>query len=304
MNQEIVITERKDEYQVVNVNDLKKRSYLVTEIKKEVMKENLHYGLVPGCGKKPTLFKNGAELLCMSFGLSPESNIQINELGEGHREYIVTTTLRNQNGFVVASSAGSCCTKESKYRYRGNELIATGNPVPKNYWVEKNNAILGIGCVAKKDENGNWMIFKKGENKKENEDIADVYNTVLKMAVKRSLVASVLLATGGSCEFTQDIEDNIQDIKDHTQNNDVQINNTQINEVQYNDNEININEKTVNRRQGFLYSMKKLSAIDNVSFVNLLGAAGYERAEDVPEESYGKVYKQMKEAMDKVKDNF
>lgn len=292
MNQEIVITERKDEYQVVNVNDLKKRSYLVTEIKKEVMKESIHYGLIPGCGKKPTLFKNGAELLCMSFGLSPESSIQINELGEGHREYIVTTTLRNQNGFVVASSAGSCCTKESKYRYRGNELIATGKPVPKNYWVEKNNAILGAGCVAKKDENGNWMIFKKGENKKENEDIADVYNTVLKMAVKRSLVASVLLATGGSCEFTQDIED-------YTENN-----NVQINEPQYNDNEIKTNKKPVDRKQGFLDSMKKLSAIDNESFVNLLGAAGYERAEDVPEESYGKVYKKMKDAMDKIKDNF
>lgn len=294
MNQEIVITERKDEYQVVNVNDLKKRSYLVTEIKKEIMKENIHYGLVPGCGKKPTLLKNGAELLCMSFGLSPESSIQINELGEGHREYIVTTTLRNQNGFVVASSAGSCCTKESKYRYRGNELIATGKPVPKNYWVEKNNSILGSGCVAKKDENGNWMIFKKGDNKKENEDIADVYNTVLKMAVKRSLVASVLLATGGSCEFTQDIED-------YTENN-----NVQMNETQYNDNEMKIktNEKPVDRKQGFLDSMKKLAAIDNESFVNLLGAAGYERAEDVPEESYGKVYKQMKEAMDKIKDNF
>lgn len=289
MNQEIVITERKDEYQVVNVNDLKKRSYLVTEIKKEVMKENLHYGLVPGCGKKPTLFKNGAELLCMSFGLSPESNIQINELGEGHREYIVTTTLRNQNGFVVASSAGSCCTKESKYRYRGNELIATGKPVPKEYWVSKNNAILGTGCVAKKDENGNWMIFKKGENKKENEDIADVYNTVLKMAVKRSLVASVLLATGGSCEFTQDIEDYEKPVfsEEHSTEETEQI-----------------KKKPVDRRQGFLDSMKKLSAIDNESFVNLLGAAGYERAEDVPEESYGKVYKQMKEAMDKVKDNF
>ena len=292
MNQEIVITERKDEYQVVNVNDLKKRSYLVTEIKKEVMKENIHYGLVPGCGKKPTLFKNGAELLCMSFGLSPESNIQINELGEGHREYIVTTTLRNQNGFVVASSAGSCCTKESKYRYRGNELIPTGKPVPKKYWDEKNNAILGAGCVAKKDENGNWMIFKKGDNKKENEDIADVYNTVLKMAVKRSLVASVLLATGGSCEFTQDIED-------YTENNSVQINDTQINEPQYND-----NKKPVDRKQGFFDSMKKLAAIDNESFVNLLGAAGYERAEDVPEELWGKIYKQIKEAMDKIKDDF
>lgn len=62
--------------------------------------------------------------------------------------------------------------------------------------------------------------------------------------------------------------------------------------------------KTTDRKQGFLDSMKKLSAIDNESYVNLLGAAGYERAEDVPEGSYGKVYKQIKEAMDKVKADF
>ena len=62
--------------------------------------------------------------------------------------------------------------------------------------------------------------------------------------------------------------------------------------------------KTTDRKKGFLDSMKKLSAIDNESYIHLLGAAGYERAEDVPEESYGKVYKQMKEAMDKVKANF
>lgn len=62
--------------------------------------------------------------------------------------------------------------------------------------------------------------------------------------------------------------------------------------------------KTTDRKQGFLDSMKKLATIDNESFVNLLGAAGYESAEDVPEESYGKVYKQMKEAMDKIKADF
>lgn len=66
----------------------------------------------------------------------------------------------------------------------------------------------------------------------------------------------------------------------------------------------NIKQKPVDRKQGFLDSMKKLAAIDNESFVNLLGAAGYERAEDVPEESYGKVYKQIKEAMDKIKADF
>lgn len=69
-------------------------------------------------------------------------------------------------------------------------------------------------------------------------------------------------------------------------------------------NKTNIKQKPVDRRQGFLDSMKELRAIDNESFVNLLGAAGYERAEDVPEESYGKVYKQIKEAMDKVISDF
>jgi hypothetical protein len=62
--------------------------------------------------------------------------------------------------------------------------------------------------------------------------------------------------------------------------------------------------KTTDRKQGFLDSMKKLAAIDNESYVNLLGAAGYERAEDVPEDSFAKVYKQIKEAMDKVKADF
>ena len=69
-------------------------------------------------------------------------------------------------------------------------------------------------------------------------------------------------------------------------------------------NKTNINEKTTDRKQRFLDSMKKLSAIDNVSYINLLGAAGYERAEDVPEENFGKVYKQVKDAMDKVMSNF
>lgn len=69
-------------------------------------------------------------------------------------------------------------------------------------------------------------------------------------------------------------------------------------------NKTNTNEKTTDRKQGFLDSMKKLSAIDAESYFNLLGAAGYERAEDVPEENFGKVYKQVKDAMDKVMSNF
>ena len=193
---------------MIGLNELKTRANMVTNIKREIMRENVHWGKVPGCGDKPTLLKNGAELLCMAFKLAPDAKVEIADLGNGHREYTVTTTLTSiVTGTPIATGLGSCSTMESKYRYRGAELVNTGKPVPQDYWDERDPALLGgKGFVAKKDEKGKWMIFSKGE-KKENPDIADVYNTVLKMASKRSLVDATLKATGGSCEFTQDIED-------------------------------------------------------------------------------------------------
>ena len=193
---------------MIGLNELKTRANMVTNIKREIMRENVHWGKVPGCGDKPTLLKNGAELLCMAFKLAPDAKVEIADLGNGHREYTVTTTLTSiVTGTPIATGLGSCSTMESKYRYRGAELVNTGKPVPQDYWDERDSALLGgKGFVAKKDEKGKWMIFSKGE-KKENPDIADVYNTVLKMASKRSLVDATLKATGGSCEFTQDIED-------------------------------------------------------------------------------------------------
>jgi hypothetical protein len=193
---------------MIGLNELKTRANMVTKIKREIMRENVHWGKVPGCGDKPTLLKNGAELLCMAFKLAPDAKVDISDLGNGHREYTVTTTLLSiVTGTPIATGLGSCSTMESKYRYRGAELVNTGKPVPQDYWDERDPALLGgKGFVAKKDDNGKWMIFAKGE-KRENQDIADVYNTVLKMASKRSLVDATLKATGGSCEFTQDIED-------------------------------------------------------------------------------------------------
>lgn len=194
---------------MMGLNELKARANMVSDIKKQIMRKDTHFGVVPGCGSKPTLLKNGAELLCMAFKLAPDAKVEIADLGNGHREYTVTTTLTSiVTGVPVAAGLGSCSTMESKYRYRGTELVNTGKPVPSAYWSDKDPSKLGgRGFVPKKDENGRWMIFQKGDKKVENPDIADVYNTVLKMASKRSLVDATLKATGGSCEFTQDIED-------------------------------------------------------------------------------------------------
>lgn len=194
---------------MMGLNELKARAGMVADIKRQIMQKDVHYGVVPGCGTKPTLLKNGAELLCMAFKLAPDAKVEIADLGNGHREYTVTTTLTSiVTGTPIATGLGSCSTMESKYRYRGTELVPTGKPVPSAYWKDRDQSLLGgKNFVAKKDENGSWRIFQKGDRKVENPDIADVYNTVLKMASKRSLVDATLKATGGSCEFTQDIED-------------------------------------------------------------------------------------------------
>lgn len=194
---------------MMGLNELKQRAGMVADIKRQIMQKDVHFGVVPGCGTKPTLLKNGAELLCMAFKLAPDAKVEIADLGNGHREYTVTTTLTSiVTGTPIATGLGSCSTMESKYRYRGSELENTGKPVPSAYWKDRDQSLLGgKGFVAKKDENGAWKIFRKGDRKMENPDIADVYNTVLKMASKRSLVDATLKATGGSCEFTQDIEE-------------------------------------------------------------------------------------------------
>ena len=192
---------------IMSLEELAKRATAVSQIKEKLMKKDVHYGIIPGCGNKPTLLKNGAEMLCMAFRLASDTKVEIADLGNGHREYTVTTTL-SSGGELVATGVGSCSTMESKYRYRGTEMKNTGKPVPKEYWTSKDPALLGgKGFRAKKDEEGNWMIFEAGDVKLENPDIADVYNTVLKMASKRSLIDATLKATGGSCEFTQDLED-------------------------------------------------------------------------------------------------
>lgn len=60
----------------------------------------------------------------------------------------------------------------------------------------------GVGCCSTMEKK---YRYRGGH---EHPDIADTYNTVLKMAKKRSLVDAVLTATAASDIFTQDIEEN------------------------------------------------------------------------------------------------
>lgn len=195
----------------LSANDMQAQVNAIQAVMEKVMKEDVHYGLVPGCGDKPALLKPGAEKICLMFGLAASFEIQERQLERGHREYTIICTLKSRSGAIMGQGVGTCSTMESKYRYRGNEAVSTGQPVPKAYWDNNrdNKYIGGKGFIAQKieiDGREQWVICEKGD-KKENPDIADTYNTVLKMAKKRSHVDATLTTTAASDFFTQDIED-------------------------------------------------------------------------------------------------
>lgn len=210
--------ERSESY-IVGVDDaisparLIEQVALIQNVMKSVMKDGEHFGKIPGCGDKPSLLKPGAEKLCFTFRMDPEFDIEVIDMGKGHREYRVKCTLFSiSGGQRLGSGVGSASTMEGKWRFRTGPVESTGRSVPSDYWdlrksdpVKAQEALGGRGLGTKKID-GVWMIVRQGE-KIEHDNPADVYNTVLKMAKKRAMVDAVLTCTAASDIFTQDVEE-------------------------------------------------------------------------------------------------
>lgn len=185
------------------------RRKAMTEIVKKALEENKHYGIIPGT-EKPTLLKPGAEILANMFALRSEFKVQRDDLPGGHREYHITCTLTHGSE-VVSEGLGSCSTMEKKYRWRYGDPEPTDLPIPPKYWdvwkADKSRAqgMLPNGHRVTKID-GVWRVAKNGEQV-ENPNIADCYNTCLKIAKKRAYIDGIITATAGSEYFTQDLDD-------------------------------------------------------------------------------------------------
>ncbi len=181
--------------------EIREQVNLIQSVMKGVMLQDTHYGVVPGCGDKPTLLKAGAEKLALTFRLDLETDFDIVDLGNGHREYRAKTTAHSlHTGKRMGSGSGCASTQESKWRYRAEN---TGAEVPKAFWDSRDPVLIGGSQFSTRKIDGKWFIMHKVEH----DNPADYYNTCMKMAEKRSKVACVLNVTGASDIFTQDIED-------------------------------------------------------------------------------------------------
>jgi hypothetical protein len=200
----------------LTVQDVQSQVNLIQHVMRQVMKKDEHYGVIPGTGTKPTLLKAGAEKLCLTFRLDPQ--YESTERYDGVHLTVKSkcTLFHIPSGQRFGSGEGSCSTRESKYAYRtgsrkcpncGAEAIIKGKDF-KGDGLPTGWICFGKkgGCGAKFLD-GDKAIEGQTIGRIQNEDVADQYNTVLKMANKRSLVAAVLNATAASDIFTQDIED-------------------------------------------------------------------------------------------------
>lgn len=187
---------------------IKQTNEIVAQIQKQVLKENEHYGIIPGTNGKLTLLKPGAEKLAATFRLDPQYEIKKTDLDNGHREYeVVCQIFSSESGQRLGSGAGSCATLESKYRYRKESAFeVTDLPIPKDSKEKKSEyRKQGFG-MQKVGNDWKWVKYKDS-TRIENPDIADTYNTVLKMATKRAFIAAILTVLAVSDMFTQDMED-------------------------------------------------------------------------------------------------
>jgi hypothetical protein len=196
---------------IMDVKDVLVQTQAIQRLMKDAMQDGEHYGKIPGCGDKPALLQSGAEKLNLLFGLCPALDKDKTDLPGGHREYEVTCTLKSRSGAFLGQGLGSATTMERKYRFRTGPAECTGKPVPPKFWDHRDKKLIGgDGFVAKKgngdDDEKGWYIYKQG-GPVEHDNPADYYNTVLKMACKRALVAAVKTTLATSDIFTQDIDD-------------------------------------------------------------------------------------------------
>lgn len=177
--------------------EIRQRVNLVQEVMHGIMKRETHYGTIPGT-QKPTLYKPGAEVLCVTFRVAQEYRIE-DLSGPGVARYRVTCVGRHQmTGVALGEGVGECSSSEEKYKWRSVICKAELDATPENLRRKKYY------------KNGNTADQIRTEP-------ADLANTILKMACKRAMIAMTLNVTAASDIFTQDIEDLPEELRPQEQ---------------------------------------------------------------------------------------
>jgi hypothetical protein len=177
MNDVVVTDKFKNEMSLTggDIDRVVKHLEQVKEAVRKVLKEGIDgdFAVIPGT-KKKSLLKPGAEKLMRLFGLGvrfvPVENVF--DLVENFAMYSYNAEVFHlKTGLTIAATEGTANSQEKKYKEKA---------------VYINNVKSGTEPIL----------------------VADIINTLKKMAQKRAMVGAVIIAVGASDYFTQD-EDEI-----------------------------------------------------------------------------------------------
>lgn len=181
-----------------SVAEITQHAITVQQVLKSVMIANTHYGVIPGTDK-PTLYKAGAEVLCMTFRIADEYQVEDLSAAGVNRYRVRCIGRHQQSGVELGSGMGEASTSEEKYRWRKavckEEFEATAADMRRTKYGRKQGGFYTTEQVRTES--------------------ADLANTVLKMACKRAKMAMVLSVTAASDCFAQDLEDLDDTLREH-----------------------------------------------------------------------------------------
>lgn len=175
------------------VADIISHVAMVQEVMRAVMRPEVHYGVIPGTGDKPTLYKQGAEVLCMAFRVADSYQVEDLSTADVVRYRVTCTGVHQVNGVVLGTGMGEASSGEEKYKWR-------------KAWDEEFDATPA-----------NLRRVKSGKykTKQVRTEPADLANTILKMANKRAKIAMTINVTACGDMFGQDLEDMEETLREH-----------------------------------------------------------------------------------------
>lgn len=230
--------------QMAKIGDIQKWYKEFVKLSTSVLKKDMDFGVIPGVNK-PSLFKPGAEKLRFVYRLQTKLECidKTVDLETNYLDFTYKTTVLTPDGqAVLAECEGNANSYESKFRYiwvredavpegvdksklekRSSSVTefefaiqkaeTTGQyGKPVEYWKKWFAAIENgtAKVIDRKTKTGKTMVaYEMGSTsyRIENQDVIGLRNTIMKMAQKRSFVGAIMLATGASEFFTQDLED-------------------------------------------------------------------------------------------------
>jgi hypothetical protein len=246
-NNDLAIVHQSSSMQMMPIKEAQEWYNAFGQFTQSILKKDLDYGVIPGTPKPSLYKAGAEKLrfaygLTIEFDMI-EKTVDLDKL---FVDYTYKCSVKTKHGQLLAQCEGNCNSMEAKFGYawvpqnevpqgadlsrlksrvQGKKLSEFGFAIdkketggqygkPAEYWQMWEEAIQSGRAkkVIKNSKAGKAMDAWELDDqvtlyRVTNPDVIGLKNTIMKMAQKRAFVGAILLATGASEYFTQDIED-------------------------------------------------------------------------------------------------